>query len=122
MDTFVDSQASLLRENLIITEIGKSQLNSVIHSPIRLRIMSVLMVAGKSTPIEFPVLRELLEATDGNLGAHLTRLEKAHYIETNRTSVFRGRPLTYISITEIGRQAYKKHAATLMKILNFHEI
>ena len=57
-----------------------AELNEIIHQPIRLRIMAVLVALAPGDEVDFTYLRDLLEVTDGNLGAHLRKLEEAGYI------------------------------------------
>lgn len=52
-------------------------LNEIIHQPARLRIMSALTTLDGGERMDFATLRDLLELTDGNLGAHLAKLEEA---------------------------------------------
>jgi len=54
-----------------------SELNLVIHQPIRLRIMSLLTSLDSEMQIEFTYLQKILQVTAGNLGSHLRKLEDA---------------------------------------------
>lgn len=93
------------------------ELNEIIHQPIRLRIMAALMTLGKGDELDFTQLRDLLEVTDGNLGAHLRKLEEASYILVNKSFVDR-KPRTYVSATEAGRAAFQNHIAALQEIID----
>lgn len=93
-----------------------SALNETIHQPVRLRIMAALVILEPTDEVDFTYLRDLLEVTDGNLGAHLRKLEEAGYISVNKVFVER-KPRTYISITAEGRQVFKEHVAALESIL-----
>ena len=66
--------------------------------------------------MDFTYLRDLLEVTDGNLGAHLRKLEEAGYIAVNKAFVER-KPHTYVSATAEGRKVFKEHVAALELIL-----
>ena len=92
------------------------ELNNVIHQPARLRIMSSLVTLDPGEQIDFTYLRNLLKLTDGNLGAHLTKLESAGYIKIEKTFVAR-KPRTFISATGKGRDAFETHVAALEQIL-----
>ena len=59
---------------------------------------------------------DLLDVTDGNLGAHLRKLEEAEYITVNKVFVER-KPRTYVSATPDGRQVFREHVAALEAIL-----
>lgn len=91
-------------------------LNETIHQPVRLRIMAALVTLEPNNEVDFTYLRDLLEVTDGNLGAHLRKLEEAGYIAVNKVFVDR-KPRTYISATSEGRKVFNEHVAALESIL-----
>jgi DNA-binding MarR family transcriptional regulator len=91
-------------------------LNETIHQPVRLRIMAALVALEPGSEVDFTYLRELLEVTDGNLGAHLRKLEEAGYIAVNKTFVER-KPRTYVSVTAEGRTVFQEHVTALESIL-----
>lgn len=93
-----------------------ADLNEIIHQPVRLRIMAALVSLAAGDEVDFTYLRDLLEVTDGNLGAHLRKLEEAGYIAVNKTFVER-KPRTYVSVTEEGRRIFRGHVAALEAIL-----
>jgi DNA-binding MarR family transcriptional regulator len=91
-------------------------LNETIHQPVRLRIMAALVAMEVGNEVDFTYLRELLDVTDGNLGAHLRKLEEAGYIAVNKVFVER-KPRTYVSATAEGRRVFQEHVAALEAIL-----
>ena len=93
-----------------------AELNEIIHQPVRLRIMAALVTLEAGNEVDFSYLRHLLEVTDGNLGAHLRKLEEAGYIAINKAFVER-KPRTYVSATAEGRSVFKEHVAALESIL-----
>ena len=93
-----------------------AELNETIHQPVRLRIMAALVTLGPDEEVEFTYLRDLLEVTDGNLGAHLRKLEEAGYITLNKLFVER-KPRTFVSATKEGRNIFDAHVAALESIL-----
>jgi DNA-binding MarR family transcriptional regulator len=93
-----------------------AELNETIHQPVRLRIMAALVTLAPSEEVDFTYLRQLLEVTDGNLGAHLRKLEEAGYIAVNKTFVER-KPRTYVAATPSGRKVFNEHVAALEEIL-----
>jgi DNA-binding MarR family transcriptional regulator len=92
------------------------KLDEIIHQPVRLRLMAALMAIKSGESAEFTFLRDLLGVTDGNLGAHLHRLEEAGYVELTKSFVDR-KPRTFVSITSRGRAVFKAHVAALEEIL-----
>ena len=93
-----------------------AELNETIHQPVRLRIMAALVTLEPTDEVDFTYLRDLLEVTDGNLGAHLRKLEEAGYIAINKAFVER-KPHTYVSATAAGRTVFQEHVAALESIL-----
>lgn len=91
-------------------------LNEVIHQPVRLRIMAVLSSLGCEGEASFTYLKDLLDLTDGNLGAHLRKLDDAGYIAITKTFV-NNKPQTYVEATARGRKAFSEHVAALEEIL-----
>ncbi|HEX2583815.1 MAG TPA: transcriptional regulator [Steroidobacteraceae bacterium] len=90
--------------------------DEVIHQSTRLKIMASLNALHGSEGIDFVELKQLLSTTDGNLGAHLTTLEKATYIKIDKQFVGK-KPRTRISITREGRKAFEQHVRYLREIL-----
>ncbi len=93
-----------------------AELNETIHQPVRLRIMAALVTLETGNEVDFTYLHDLLQVTDGNLGAHLRKLEESGYIAVNKTFVDR-KPRTYVSATAAGRKVFREHVAALEKIL-----
>jgi DNA-binding MarR family transcriptional regulator len=93
-----------------------AELNATIHQPVRLRIMAALVTLGPDEEVDFTYLRNLLEVTDGNLGAHLRKLEEAGYIALNKLFVDR-KPRTFVCATEEGRKVFNDHVEALELIL-----
>jgi DNA-binding MarR family transcriptional regulator len=78
--------------------------------------MSSLAALDPGEQVDFVHLRKILKLTDGNLGAHLTRLEDADYIKIEKTFIAR-KPRTFISATGKGRDAFEEHVAAIQKIM-----
>ncbi len=93
--------------------------NAVIHQPVRLQIMAALVAMGPQDHVNFAYLRDALHISDGNLGAHLQKLEEAGYLIQEKTFVAR-KPCTYIQATESGRAAFQEHVAALRTLLDQH--
>lgn len=91
--------------------------DEVIHQSTRLRIMAALNQLAPQGWLEFTRLKAILQATDGNLGAHLDTLAKAGYIAVDKRFVER-RPQTRVQATRAGRRAFAAHVAYLRAILD----
>ena len=64
----------------------------------------------------FARLRELLDETDGNLGAHLKKLEESGYIRVRKEFEDR-KPVSWYSLTARGGGAVKSHLSALEELL-----
>ncbi len=93
-----------------------SGLNEIIHQPVRLRIMASLSTIGSGERLDFRTLRDILEVTDGNLGAHLSKLEETGYVAVEKAFLDR-KPRTLLSLTATGRAAFENHVAALRALL-----
>ena len=89
-------------------------INKLFDHRIRLGIMSILMV---NEAVDFNSLKSLLDVTDGNLASHTKTLEKAHYIQVEKSFVGR-KPKTKYRVTKEGKSAFKKHIAALESLIN----
>ncbi|HEY0013394.1 MAG TPA: transcriptional regulator [Allosphingosinicella sp.] len=90
--------------------------DEIIHQSLRLRIMAALHAERQGEPLEFTRLRALTEATDGNLGSHLSTLEKAGYVRLEKDFVGK-KPRTRVAATEAGASAFRGHIAYLRDVL-----
>ncbi len=93
-----------------------AELNETIHQPVRLRIMAALVTLEPEDEMDFSTLRDLLQVTDGNLGAHLRKLEEAGYIAVAKVFVQR-KPRTFVAATLDGRRVFREHVVALESIL-----
>ncbi|NOS90580.1 MAG: transcriptional regulator [Cyclobacteriaceae bacterium] len=88
-------------------------LDKILEHRLRLQIISVL-AANES--YDFNELKELLEATDGNLATHIKALEREKYLSVTKSFIER-KPNTRYKITERGRAAFKKHLDALEELI-----
>jgi DNA-binding MarR family transcriptional regulator len=93
------------------------ELNTIIHQPVRLKIMAVLKALPATEQMEFVRLRKLVDATEGNLGAHLQTLQQADYI-TLEKDFADNKPRTRIKLTKQGRRAFEDHVAVLRNLID----
>ncbi len=91
--------------------------NEVIHQPLRLKIMAALHGLASRESMNFTRLKSVVEATDGNLGAHLAKLEDVGYIAVEKDFVDK-KPRTRVALTREGRRALASHVAYLRDILD----
>lgn len=89
--------------------INISNLNKAFDSRIRLGIMSSLMVNDQ---VNYNELKELLQATDGNLASHLKGLEEAGFIKVYKGFIGRKTNTSY-KVTKAGEKAFKQHLDAL---------
>lgn len=89
------------------------ELNPIVHGRLRLALLSLLSGVEEA---EFTWLRAKTEATDGNLGAQLFKLEEAGYVVVEKKFVLR-KPQTLYRITEAGREALIEYVRALKQLL-----
>ena len=89
------------------------ELNPVIHGKLRLAVLSLLSTVEQA---EFTWLKEKTGATDGNLGAHLLKLEEAGYLRVEKKFAHR-KPVTLYRMTPSGRKALTEYVQALKTLL-----
>ncbi len=90
------------------------ELNRLIHERMRLGIMSALAVHDF---LSFQELKDVLNATDGNLSVHARKLEEAGYLTCTKTFVGR-MPKTEYRLSGEGRdqlEDYLGHMESLIE-------
>ena len=91
------------------------QLDPILHSQLRLAVMSILMNVEEA---DFVYLRTQTESTAGNLSVQLDKLTAAGYITVEKG--FAGKkPRTTCQVTDTGRQAFANYVEALKEYLNF---
>lgn len=65
---------------------------------------------------DFNSLKELLDASDGNLASHLKALEKEEYITVHKSFLGR-KPNTNYEASAKGKHAFKQHLDALEQII-----
>ncbi len=88
-------------------------LNKAFESRIRLGIMSILMVNDQ---VDFTILKDLLDITDGNMASHISGLEKLGYLKVTKQFIGK-KPNTSYAATESGKAAFAEHVKALEKLL-----
>lgn len=88
-------------------------LNPLLHSELRLAVMSLLVSVGEA---DFVYLRQQTGATAGNLSVQLDKLSKAGYIEITKTFIGK-RPNTSCRLTEEGMAAFEEYVEAIKEYL-----
>ena len=96
-----------------MSDFDYQQLDDLIHSRIRLVIMSVLVSVDEA---EFTFLRKMTRATDGNLSVSLRKLEDAGYISVKKSFVKRI-PRSIYQLTQKGHKAFKVYVDRLENLI-----
>ncbi|MDE6497105.1 MAG: transcriptional regulator [Muribaculaceae bacterium] len=90
------------------------ELNPLLHSQLRLAIISILMNVKEA---DFVYLKEKTESTAGNLSVQLDKLSSAGYISIKK-GMSGKRPRTVCSITPSGIKAFEEYVEALRSYLN----
>lgn len=100
-----------------MTSFDHTELDDVIHGRLRLGVMAYLSTASPATFLE---LKAKVNATDGNLSAHLSKLEDAGYVRIEKQ--FEGKkPVTRVHLTDAGRDAWIAYLDKLRAMLDAAE-
>ncbi|HRX01020.1 MAG TPA: transcriptional regulator [Cyclobacteriaceae bacterium] len=90
------------------------ELDPLLHSQLRLGIMSLLMSVDSA---EFTFIKEQTGATAGNLSVQIDKLSEAGYIEVTKS--FKGKkPLTTCAVTKKGLNAFENYVNALKQYIN----
>ncbi len=90
------------------------ELNPLLHSPVRLAVMSYLVANGDT---DFKTLQKELEVTPGNLSVQLRKLEEAGYIKLEKS--FRGNyQHTNVRLLPQGLDAFEEYVNTLQQYIS----
>lgn len=89
------------------------ELNPLLHSQLRLAIMSILMNCEQAS---FVYIKEQTQATAGNLSVQIDKLVSAGYISVEKK--FQGKkPLTLCSVTDTGKEVFEEYVKALRDYL-----
>jgi len=89
------------------------KLDPLLHSELRLAIMSILAEVDQA---DFSYIKKQTEATSGNLSVQLDKLSTAGYISVEKG--FKGKmPCTTCKITQVGTDAFEKYVNDLKEYL-----
>jgi DNA-binding transcriptional ArsR family regulator len=90
-----------------------AEIDRIIHEPARLMIVALLAAVEEA---DFQYLRLATGLTQGNLSAHLSKLEEADYVAIEKT--FRGKyPLTICRLTARGKEVLDKYRKVMRAAL-----
>lgn len=90
------------------------ELDPLLHSQLRLAVMSILMNVEEA---DFVYIREKTESTAGNLSVQLDKLSSAGYIDVEKG--FAGKKTrTTCKVTEKGRKAFEDYVEALRTYIN----
>jgi len=88
-------------------------LNPILHSQLRLAIVSFLVTNGTS---DFNEIKEVTKATSGNISVQLKKLEEASYI-TIKKGFLKNYQHTSLEITEKGILAFEEYVNAIKQYL-----
>lgn len=100
-----------------MSQFDHTALDDVIHGRLRLGVMAYLSTVS---PAPFNELKAKVNATDGNLSAHLSKLEEAGYVRLDKKFVGK-RPRTDVHLTAKGRKAWIDYLAKIQALLSAAE-
>ena len=90
------------------------ELNPLLHSQLRLGVMSILINVEEA---DFVYLRKKTESTAGNLSVQLDKLSAAGYVSVEKGFVGK-KTRTVCRVTEKGRNAFEEYVNALKQYIN----
>ena len=90
-----------------------NDLNPILHSQLRLAIISFLVSNEKS---DFNEIKEITKATSGNISVQIKKLEKASYI-TIKKGFLNNYQHTSIEITKTGIDAFEEYVNAIKQYI-----
>ncbi|KYK37461.1 MAG: hypothetical protein AYK18_18300 [Theionarchaea archaeon DG-70] len=91
-----------------------SEIDKLIHEPARLAIMAQLYVVRSA---DFLFLLPQTGLTTGNLSRHISKLEKAGYVDVEKEFVGK-KPHTILQLTEEGRTVFREYIENMKHIMD----
>ena len=89
-------------------------LDPILHSQLRLSIVSILMTVDEAY---FTYIKETTKAAAGNVSIQIKKLQEAGYIQVKK-SFKNNYPNTTVSITNKGIKAFEEYVSDLKKYIN----
>lgn len=90
------------------------KLDPLLHSELRLAVMSILMDADQA---DFSYIKKQTGATSGNLSVQIDKLSVAEYITVEKG--FKGKmPCTTCKITQAGKDAFENYVTALKEYIS----
>lgn len=91
-----------------------ADLDRLVHEPGRLLVMAWLYVVERA---DYLYILKQTGLTQGNLSSHLAKLESGGYVRVEKS--FQGKmPRTQLSLTPLGREAFRKYREQMMAALS----
>ena len=91
-----------------------SSIDTAVHGPIRLGVLTALQADGA---LDFTTLKRRLGVADGAIGTHLQKLETIGYVTCTKEFVGR-RPRSTYCITEQGRRSLLDYLEMMQQLIN----
>lgn len=96
-----------------MTAFDHTKLDDIIHGRLRLGVIAFLSTANSASFLE---LKAKVNASDGNLSAHLSKLEEAGFVRIEKR--FDGKkPVTQVHLTQAGRTGWLAYLDRLKALL-----
>jgi predicted ArsR family transcriptional regulator len=91
-----------------------TELDKVIHQPVRTRIMAML---ANVKECDYTTLKKTLGLSDGHMSTHMKELLEARYVEMEKTFV-ENKPKTTYRITKEGKKRFGAYVNALKELIS----
>ncbi len=78
--------------------------------------LGACVLLSNAQELSFANLKESLEATDGNLGAQMRKLEDSAYVKSQKQFIDR-KPITTYALTDKGYAAMERHLEAMKELI-----
>jgi predicted ArsR family transcriptional regulator len=90
-----------------------SELDQIIHQPVRTKIMAYLINIGAS---DYTTLKKSLELSDGHMSTHMKLLVESEYVEADKSFVD-SKPKTTYKVSKLGKKKFSEYVGNLKNLI-----
>jgi predicted ArsR family transcriptional regulator len=90
-----------------------SDLDQIIHQPVRTKIMAFLVNTGAT---DFTTLKKNLDLSDGHMSTHMKLLVESEYVEVEKAFID-NKPKTTYKISKLGKKKFSEYVNSLKALI-----
>lgn len=90
-----------------------SDLDQIIHQPIRTKIIAYLINTGAC---DYTTLKKTLDLSDGHMSTHMKLLVESEYVDVEKSFVD-NKPKTTYKISKLGKKKFSEYVTNLKNLI-----